>query len=428
MSMNFDTYSTSFQSLMSPMYNIQANYNANLYGNGGAGIGNGIYGGGYGFGNGAYGYMGGFMGPMMNVGIGQFNADYLLKGEDQKNNYYARPIPVHKKENETGTILGILGTALGTAALIAALLKGKRVKAPKTGHTPAAPAPTAPAPAPTVPTPAPATAPTIAQSGNLPTVAPKYINRHTGVTDADKIKQQIMYGLNHPVQANTSNVATTTNNLPVLVGNNGANNSSILSPDIITDKKGNVLNRFFGENGTPSYRAISSNDNAVKGLLENKQRNLLLEAANNNGTGLVKAEAASNAQNYKQIVDKYIQDQTKNNFTLPQQRYLNAPESSRIAGCLPAGTHTAQTSRQAQAIAKQQAALNLPSSGQVYTMGTPELANVNNNMMNIRPDLMRNGEIVYTTHTPETLSNGYSIGSNAKGGDKLAQLLQQMQG
>ena len=342
MSMNFDTYSTSFQSLMSPMYNIQANYNANLYGNGGAGIGNGIYGGGYGFGNGAYGYMGGFMGPMMNVGIGQFNADYLLKGEDQKNNYYARPIPVHKKENETGTMLGILGTALGTAALIAALLKGKRVKAPKTGHTPAAPAPTAP-------TPAPATAPTIAQSGNLPTVAPKYINRHTGVTDADKIKQQIMYGLNHPVQANTGNAA--------------------------------------------------GNKPQIAGLLPAK--------TSRQAQAIAEQQAALNLPSSGQV------------YTTP----VLPGQTQSVAGYLPA-----QTSRQAQAIAKQQAALNLPSSGQVYTMGTPELANVNKNMMNIRPDLMRNGEIVYTTHTPETLSNGYSIGSNAKGGDKLAQLLQQMQG
>ena len=387
MSMNFDTYSTSFQSLMSPMYNIQANYNANLYGNGGAGIGNGIYGGGYGFGNGAYGYMGGFMGPMMNVGIGQFNADYLLKGEDQKNNYYARPIPVHKKENETGTMLGILGTALGTAALIVALLKGKRVKAPKTGHTPAAPAP-----APTAPTPAPATAPTIAQSGNLPTVAPKYINRHTGVTDADKIKQQIMYGLNRPVQVNTSNAA---GNKPQIAGLLPAKTSR--QAQAIAEQQAALNLPSSGQVYTTPV--LPGQTQSVAGYLPAQ--------TSRQAQAIAKQQAALNLPSSGQV------------YTTP----VLPGQTQSVAGYLPA-----QTSRQAQAIAKQQAALNLPSSGQVYTMGTPELANVNKNMMNIRPDLMRNGEIVYTTHTPETLSNGYSIGSNAKGGDKLAQLLQQMQG
>ena len=120
MAMNFDTYSTSFQSLMKPMYNLNANYTLGMGGYPGAGAG--MYG--AGFMNPAM--MGMYaMGPMANVGIGQFRADYLLQGEDQMNNYYARPVPVHKKENETGTILGIIGTALGTAALLAALAKGK---------------------------------------------------------------------------------------------------------------------------------------------------------------------------------------------------------------------------------------------------------------------------------------------------------------
>ena len=51
----------------------------------------------------------------------------------------------------------------------------------------------------------------------------------------------------------------------------------------------------------------------------------------------------------------------------------------------------------------------------------------NNNLNAIRPDLASNGSVVYTTHTPETLANGYSIGQNAKGADKLAELLAQMQ-
>jgi len=109
-----ENFNTSFQSLMNPMYNINANY-------GGYGIGAGF--GGYGMGNG--GYMGGFMTPLANVGVGQFNGDYLIKNDAQNNNYYARPVAVHKKKDETGTILGIIGTALGTAALLAALRKGK---------------------------------------------------------------------------------------------------------------------------------------------------------------------------------------------------------------------------------------------------------------------------------------------------------------
>ena len=143
MAMNFDTYSTSFQSLMKPMYNLNANYTLGMGGYPGAGAG--MYG--AGFMNPAM--MGMYaMGPMANVGIGQFRADYLLQGEDQMNNYYARPVPVHKKENDTGTILGILGTALGTAALLAALTKGKFRRAPRNPRTvnptttPNTPAPT----------------------------------------------------------------------------------------------------------------------------------------------------------------------------------------------------------------------------------------------------------------------------------------------
>ncbi len=32
---------------------------------------------------------------------------------------------------------------------------------------------------------------------------------------------------------------------------------------------------------------------------------------------------------------------------------------------------------------------------------------------------MRQGDVVYTTHTTQTLNEGYSIGTNAKGADKL---------
>ena len=149
MAMNFDTYSTSFQSLMKPMYNLNANYTIGMGGYPGAA---GMIGGG--FMNPAM--MGMYaMGPMANVGVGQFRANYLLQGEDQMNNYYARPVAAHKKENETGTILGILGTALGTAALLAALAKGKFRRPVKTPGT-------------TVPTPPVATPPTGGKPGQTP--------------------------------------------------------------------------------------------------------------------------------------------------------------------------------------------------------------------------------------------------------------------
>ena len=109
-----ENYGTSFQSLMSPMYNVSANYSMNGYGMGA----------GYGLGYG--GYMGGMMTPMANVGVGQFNADYLIKDDSKNNNYYVRPVAAHKKKDETGTILGIGAAALATVALIAAACKGKR--------------------------------------------------------------------------------------------------------------------------------------------------------------------------------------------------------------------------------------------------------------------------------------------------------------
>ena len=52
---------------------------------------------------------------------------------------------------------------------------------------------------------------------------------------------------------------------------------------------------------------------------------------------------------------------------------------------------------------------------------------VNQNLSTIRPDLMGHGEVVYTTHTNGSISSANSIGANAKGADKLAELFKQMQ-
>lgn len=126
--MYFDDYSTSFQSLYSPMYNLQTNYSQ---------MGPGRYGAGYGM-----GMMGGYDPLMAGVGVGQMGADQLVKGDQQINNYYTRPIATHKKKNELPMVLGIIGTALGTAAVLMALRKGK--KAPKIPATPPVVPPTPP--------------------------------------------------------------------------------------------------------------------------------------------------------------------------------------------------------------------------------------------------------------------------------------------
>ena len=54
------------------------------------------------------------------------------------------------------------------------------------------------------------------------------------------------------------------------------------------------------------------------------------------------------------------------------------------------------------------------------------LNKINENIKLTNPELARQGSVVYTTHTPETLANANSIGANAKGADKLAELLKNM--
>lgn len=139
-----DNYNTSLQSLMKPVGSINANI-------GGYGLGYGV---------GSNGYMGGMMTPMSQYGVGQFTADAILGNDNKNNNYYTRPVPQHAMKDETGTILGILGAALGTVALLAACKNGKkfsfanifRRRRPAPGPAPA-PAP-GPAPAPAITNPA----------------------------------------------------------------------------------------------------------------------------------------------------------------------------------------------------------------------------------------------------------------------------------
>ena len=373
--MNFDNYSTSFQSLMSPMYNVQANYSAMAggYGNGyGAGFGMGGYYPGLGAGYMGMGMrMGGFMTPMNGVGIGQFNADYLIKNDDKNNNYYARPVAVHKKHDEVPTMLGILGTALGTAALLLALAKGKKFKWPSRGARPKTNNPVNPNPAPG------------SQSSNIAGYLPAPTHKPV-----------------NPVNTNPVN--------PTNPGQ-GAQTTHI--------------------------------------------------------AGYLPAQTARQAQ----AIEK---QKAAMNLPSSNQSWVVPSNTAPVAGYLPA-----QTAKQTQAIEKQQAAMNLSSSNQVLTtpVTNPETATklgvmtpeaeaaynrilgqqfrpgiakqnrridaqiafaglknntptqmVNQNLAEIRPDIAKQGNVVYTTHTPQTLSEGYSIGSNAKGSEKLQALLAQM--
>ena len=115
--MYFDDYSTSFLRLYKQMYNLQTNYSEY-----------GIPGSGYvaGYAGGCFPFMGGmYNGSLTNVPVGHFGADQLIVGDEARSNYYAAPIAPHKKKDELPTILGIIGTALGTAAMALALAKGR---------------------------------------------------------------------------------------------------------------------------------------------------------------------------------------------------------------------------------------------------------------------------------------------------------------
>ena len=380
MAMNFDTYSTSFQSLMKPMYNVNANYMMGAGGFGGAGAG--IYGG---YMNPAM--MGMYaMGPMANIGVGQFNANYLLQGEDQMNNYYARPIAAHKKENDTGTILGILGTALGTAALIAAMAKGKFRRVPGNGRAPITPPPAGGG----------TTNPPIRPTGSS-TVVPSSAAPQAKTAPAPAVTAPAPAQTAAPAPVVTASAPTGTTPAPT------------------------------GTTPAP----VKPNLPPLADLLKAQGPSIVLPAASNAATA-------------------------------------TAPAATQIAGYLPA---PAVSQRMQNALNKQAAAMNLPSSGNVITtpltpqqataagIRTPEAqaaydrvlaqqfkpglkreaaradaraafrtpADMANQKLNeVRPDLGSQGAVVHTTHTPETISAGYSIGSNAKGADQLAALLAQM--
>lgn len=405
--MYYDDYSTSFQSLYSPMYNLQTNYS--MMNNAGAGYGMGAgYGVGAGYGMGMY-PMGIYNGSMTNVAVGQFGADQLIKDDPQLNNYYARPIATHKKEDELPTILGILGTALGTAAMLLALRKGK--KAPKVKPAP---------------TPNPTTAPTGGnnvidnpwkipgsstgapgsnyQTKNLPAVVTKTPANATGQSgaNAEEVVQQVKFITNKDVDPTL---------VPIVYGQ-GVNNS------FAENLRRNAVDAEIVEQS--ATRALVANQ-PVKGLLSAHY-----------GVDPNKALSVVPKQTVQlKPIEEYL-PKSENVFQLPASQvrgYLPAP-SAVDANKLPAvvSKQPANSTTFKEYVTKDDINLdNIPFGVQVFLPANYKALNkVNKNIELTNPEIARLGRIVHTTHTPETLANANSIGANAKGADKLAELLKNM--
>ena len=381
MSMNFDTYATSFQSLMSPMYNLSTNYNATInngaVANSGANAGNGTPGAG-GYGNySAYG----FMSPMTNIGIGQFNADHLVKGDDKINNYYARTIATHKTKDELPTILGILGTALGTAALITALCKGRGAEAAKKAGTYLG-----------------------KTKGNKIkyTVPPRQVSRRhvKGQKTNPTVTTSGVPTTNTPTtipQPATSNWAPkpviykngTRKALPYSTRNKENITATLLPPQTAagatkepaqikgllpqrTARQQAALAKQEAAMNLPSSGQVWADEIAPKAqqVVETSQAAATqnLPAQIYKFDGLDKLQKAATGEYVYAPVDKEALKQVvfgqQNKFRLPERTVVTetAPQTTNIKGLLPQ-----RTAKQQAALAKQEAAMNLPSSGQVWT-------------------------------------------------------------
>lgn len=107
--LGYDNYATRFESIMSPMGNIQGGYGmAGGYGTG--------YGAGYGM-----GYPGLVVDPLMD----KRTVDGVVAADATRSNYYTRPIPKHPHHDDIPMMLGIGATALGATALTIAALKSR---------------------------------------------------------------------------------------------------------------------------------------------------------------------------------------------------------------------------------------------------------------------------------------------------------------
>lgn len=308
--MYFDDYSTSFQSLYSPMYNLQTTYSANMNPYGGYGFGAGYC-------AGMYPGMGMLMNPLAGVGVGQFNGDYLVRNEDQRNNYYARPIATHKKKDELPAILGIIGTALGTAAVLLALRKGKKIKNPVNG-------PVVP-PAPVRPTTTPITDP----SRLIPETA----------TPVNPVKPVVNVPTNpvnpivNPIVNPVVSRPVTPTSSPVQTGNV----KGLLPAGNTVNPQLKPIEYYYGNNN--NLFNLPANQQAVKGLLP------AASASTGNVKGLLPAAPASTG-NVKGL--------------LPAAQ----TSTGNVKGLLPAHT----PSKMEVARERLETARNLPSSGEVYLL------------------------------------------------------------
>ena len=485
--MYFDDYSTSFQSLYKPMYNMSTNYNVT------GGVANGA--GSAVNANATGGYAGGWMmNPLSNVGVGQFGPNQLLQNNEQRNNYYARPIAAHKKKDELPTILGIVGTTLGTAALLVALAKGRKAVKVKPGPKPAPQPGPKPGPQPgpkpgpkpgpqSGPQPGPQSGPqanTIqVVTGKVP-YAPKYIN----------------------VNPNTMKYAPTVN--PVL--NPGPQANTI---QVVTGKVPYVPKYINVNPNTmkyvPSANQASQSTIAVNGKITKEGQDALKYVSNHQfNAGLAKearradARAAFSAENYtaqglmtpeaQEAYNRVLGQQFKPNWNeaaQPLKRSVRNQMKADARAAFSAENHIAQgkfTPEAQDALRKVQgqqfnsglikdarrkdayiafSGSNYTAQGKIAPQGQDALryvsnhqfnadlarearradaraafsqlddnvlAKVNANLNTIRQDIANKGSVVYTTHTNPTFNEGYSLGANAKGSDKLAELLKQMQG
>ena len=419
MAMNFDTYNTSFQSLMKPMYNVNSNYALAMGGYPGAGYA----------GMAGAGYLNPAMmgmyasGPMANVAVGQFSASTLLPAEDQMNNYYARPIAAHKKENDTGTILGMLATALGTAAMLAALTKGKVTRVPRNVNR-------------------------ASKTMKMNSVgATNGTNGTNGVTKGTGSTTNGTRGTG----GNTNGTNGVTNGTGGVT--NGAGNSNVagyLPPHTPSSRWQNAMNKKAAAMNQPSSGRVivtpppagaagSSATGASTGNLPTAVNNtpqVVSTPAQRHNFNNWKADAqdvefidlpaptTNGKVNLKPITEYY---KTENpTFNIPHRTYgpiaaLPAPAPANLPAVTPKInlkpiTEYYNTGRQIY---------NIPSGAPKAALPSPAAA-ANEKLISVRPDLANKGEVVYTTQTPQSMSNGYSIGSNAKGADKLAELLAKM--
>ena len=533
--MYFDDYSTSFQSLYKPMYNMSTNYNVT------GGVANGA--GSAVNANATGGYAGGWMmNPLSNVGVGQFGPNQLLQNNEQRNNYYARPIAAHKKKDELPTILGIVGTTLGTAALLVALAKGRKAVKVKPGPKPAPQPGPKPGPQPGPkpgPKPGPQSGPQPGpQSGPQPgpqsgpqantiqvvtgkvPYAPKYINVNPNTM---KYAPTVNPVLNPGPQANTIQVVT--GKVPYVpkyinVNPNTMKYAPSANPVPQPGPQANTIQVVTGKvpyapkyinvnpntmKYVPSANQASQSTIAVNGKITKEGQDALKYVSNHQfNAGLAKearradARAAFSAENYtaqglmtpeaQEAYNRVLGQQFKPNWNeaaQPLKRSVRNQMKADARAAFSAENHIAQgkfTPEAQDALRKVQgqqfnsglikdarrkdayiafSGSNYTAQGKIAPQGQDALryvsnhqfnadlarearradaraafsqlddnvlAKVNANLNTIRQDIANKGSVVYTTHTNPTFNEGYSLGANAKGSDKLAELLKQMQG